>query len=246
MALKAVLLDFNGVVINDEAIHGQLIEELLLAENLRPNPQDLADCCLGRSDAACLHDLLSRQGRVVPPGYVEKLLDRKAIRYQEILAELGQLPLYPGLDDLVYQIRAAQLKLAIVSGARRSEIEAVLAAVPWGDHVSLIVSSDDLATGVSKPDPDGYLLAIDRLNQQCSDLALAPTDCLAIEDSYAGIDAAKRAGVPVLGVAHAYPYQMIHRRANWVVDHLYEINLDWLKPYYGDPLQPAAASLEAS
>lgn len=245
MVLKAVLLDFNGVVINDEAIHGRLIEDLLLAENLRPNPQDLIDCCLGRSDAACLNDLLSRQGRVVPPGYVEKLLDRKAIRYQELLAELGQLPLYPGLDDLIYQIRAAQIPLAIVSGARRSEIEAVLAAVSWGDHVDLIVSSDDLAIGVSKPDPAGYMLAIDRLNQQCSDLSLVPSDCLAIEDSFAGIEAAKRAGVPVLGVAHAYPYQMIHRRATWVVDHLYEINLDWIKPYYGAPLQPAVSSMEA-
>ncbi len=245
MALKAVLLDFNGVVINDEAIHGRLIEELLLAENLRSNPQDLADCCMGRSDAACLNDLLSRQGRVVPPGYVEKLLERKAIRYREMLASLEQLPLYPGLDDLIYQIRAPQLPLAIVSGARRSEIEAVLAAVPWRDHVDLVVSSDDLAIGVSKPAPDGYLLAIERLNHQFTDLSLAPTDCLAIEDSFAGIEAAKRAGVPVLGVAHAYPYQMIHRRATWVVDHLYEINLDWLKPYYGAPLQPTAASVEA-
>lgn len=232
MALKAVLLDFNGVVINDEAIHGRLIEELLLEENLRPNPQDLAEYCLGRSDAACLSELLTRQGRVIPEGYLEKLLDRKATRYREVLTTLDQLPLYPGLDDLVYQIRAAQLKLAIVSGARREEIEAVLAQTAWGNYVELIISSDDLTIGVSKPAPDGYLLAIERFNQQFTDLALQPTDCLAIEDSFAGIEAAKRAGVPVLGVAHVYPYQMIHRRATWAIDHLYELSLDWLKPYY--------------
>jgi beta-phosphoglucomutase len=241
MALKAVLLDFNGVVINDEAIHGQLIEELLLAENLRPNPQDLADCCLGRSDAACLSDLLSRQGRVVTDDYIDKLLDRKATRYQAVLASLEKLPLYPGLEDVVYQIRAAQLKLAIVSGARRSEIEAVLSAVNWGEHVELIVSADDLAIGVSKPAPDGYLLAIKRLNQQFAGLDLRPGDCLAVEDSFAGIEAAKRAGVPVLGVAHAYPYQMVHRRATWVVDYLYELSLDWLKPYYSSPPTLASA-----
>jgi HAD superfamily hydrolase (TIGR01509 family) len=232
MALKAVLLDFNGIVINDEAIHERLIEELLLEENLRPNPQDLDEYCLGRSDAACLSDLLARQGRVVSDIYLEKLLDRKAARYQEVLAGLDPLPLYPGLDDLIYQIRAAQLKLAIVSGSRRSEIETVLSLVRWGEHVGLIISADDLAIGVSKPAPDGYLLAIDRLNQQFGDLALCPADCLAIEDSFAGIDAAKHAGVPVLGVAHTYPYQMIHRRATWVIDHLYELSLDWLNPYY--------------
>ncbi len=236
MVLKAVLLDFNGVIINDEAIHGQLIEELLVAENLKPNPRDLTECCLGRSDAACLSDLLRRQGRVVAPAYLDKLLNRKAARYQEILSSLEKLPLYPGLDDLIYQLRAAQLKLAIVSGARRSEIEAVLSTLAWGNHVGLIVAAEDLPTGVSKPAPDGYLLAIERLNQQFMDLALQPGECLAVEDSFAGIEAAKGAGIPVLGVAHAYPYQMIHRRATWVIDHLYELNLEWLKPYYSEPL----------
>ncbi|WP_017300669.1 HAD family hydrolase [Nodosilinea nodulosa] len=232
MALKAVLLDFNGVVINDEAIHRQLIEELLLEENLRPNPQALAECCLGRSDGACLKDLLARQGRVVSKAYLEKLIDRKAERYRQVLTSLGELPLYPGIDDLIYQIRTADLKLAIVSGARCSEIEAVLSLVKWGQYVQLIVSADDFSAGVSKPAPDGYLLAIERLNQRFTGLALQPVDCLAIEDSFAGIEAAKRAGVPVLGVAHAYPYQMIHRRATWVIDHLYELRLDWLTPYY--------------
>jgi beta-phosphoglucomutase len=239
MALKAVLLDFNGVVINDEAIHGRLLEALLLEENIRPQAQDLVNCCLGRSDAACLSDLLTRQGRVITDDYLQKLLERKATRYREVITKQGELPLYPGLDDLVYQVRAAQLKLAIVSGACHSEIEMVLSRVSWGDYVELIVSADDLPLGVSKPAPDGYLLAIDQLNQRSPDLALQPGDCLAVEDSFAGIEAAQRAGVPVLGVAHAYPYHMIHRRATWVVDYLNEVNLDWLRPYYQPQDVPA-------
>jgi beta-phosphoglucomutase len=232
MAIKAVLLDFNGIVINDEAIHEQLIDELLLEENLRPNTQDLVDCCLGRSDAACLRDLLTLRGRSVSDDYLAKLLDRKATRYQDLLSSLGRLPLYPGIDDLIYQIRSAQLSLAIVSGARRREIETVLSLVNWGDYVKLIISADDLPFGVSKPNPDGFTAAINQLNDLSASLNLQPAECLAIEDSFAGIEAAKRAGVPVLGVAHTYPYQMIHRRATWVIDHLYELNLDWLKPYY--------------
>jgi beta-phosphoglucomutase len=236
MALKAVLLDFNGVVINDEVIHERLIQDLLLEENLCPNPQDLSDCCLGRSDATCLSDLLARQGRTVSDAYLDKLLTRKAERYQKELLSLAQLPLYPGIDDLIYQVRAAQLKLAIVSGARRSEIETVLSLVDWGEHVGVVISADDLPMGVSKPAPDGYLMAVEQLNRQFTDLALQPAECLAVEDSFAGIEAAKQAGVPVLGVAHTYPYQMIHRRATWVIDHLYELSLDWLKTYYDSEL----------
>lgn len=235
MALRAVLLDFNGVIINDEPLHQTLIQNLLLEENLRPNLEDYQRVCLGRTDRACITDLWQRQGRVVTEAQLTKLLDRKAIRYRETLATLEKLPLYPGLEDVVYQVRAGQLKLAIVSGARRSEIEAVLALAGMADHVHTIVSGDDLPVAASKPAPDGYRLAIERLNQQFPDLALTPGECLAVEDSFAGIEAAQQAGVPVVGVAHAFPYHMIHRRADWAVDHLYELSLEWLEPYYSDP-----------
>ena len=234
MVLRAVLLDFNGVMINDEPLHQSLIQDLLLEENLRPNLADYEQVCLGRTDRACITDLWQRQGRVVTEAQVNKLLDRKAIRYRETLATLEKLPLYPGLEDVIYQIRAANLKLAVVSGARRSEIEAVLSLAGLTDRIQVIVSGDDLSVATSKPAPAAYLLAIHRLNQQCPDLHLAPSECLAVEDSFAGIEAARRAGVPVVGVAHAFPYQMIHRRADWAVDHLYELNLAWLQPYYGE------------
>jgi beta-phosphoglucomutase len=232
MVLKAVLLDFNGVVIDDESIHQALIEELLLEENLRPDPEEYEQVCLGRSDRACFTELLSRRGRVVTDAYLEKLVDRKTIRYRQVLADMAKLPLYPGLEDLVYQLRVAQLKLAIVSGAGRAEIEEVLAQANLRGYVSVIISGEDISTAGSKPAPDGYQQAIQQLNRQFPDLHLNPYECLAIEDSFAGIEAAKRAQVPVLGVAHVYPYHMVHRRADWAIDHLFEFSLEWLNPYY--------------
>lgn len=242
MVLKAVLLDFNGVVINDELIHQRLIEDLLLEENLRPSSNDYNQVCLGRSDRACITELLGRRGRIVTDAYLNKLIERKSVKYQQLMTSCEKLPLYPGLDDVIYQIRVAQLKLAIVSGACRNEIEWVLAQAKIQDHVALVVSGDDVPASGSKPAPDAYLMALHRLNQQFPDLHLSPTECLAIEDSFAGIEAAKRAHIPVLGVAHAYPYQMVHRRADWVLDHLYELNLDWLQPYYESSRRPNPCS----
>ncbi|MBD0335449.1 MAG: HAD family phosphatase [Cyanobacteria bacterium Co-bin13] len=238
MPLKAVLLDFNGIVINDEGLHKYLIEQLLLAENLRPDSAEYSLVCLGRSDRACIADLLSRRGRLVSDDYLDRLLEKKSASYRTEMAALDQLPLYPGLDDLIFRIRAAQLKLAVVSGARRSEIEWVLEKIGLRQTVSVIISCDDISVKASKPAPDGYLMAIEQLNLSFPDLALLPADCLAIEDSFAGIEAAKQAGVPVMGVAHTYPYQMIHRRATWVVDYLSEIDLDWLRRWYEPALNP--------
>ncbi|NEQ31509.1 MAG: HAD family phosphatase, partial [Leptolyngbya sp. SIO4C5] len=68
MPLKAVLFDFNGVILKDESLHQELIQELLIAENMRPDPAEYAELCLGRSDRACLTALFSKRGQASPPG----------------------------------------------------------------------------------------------------------------------------------------------------------------------------------
>ena len=126
MSLKAVLFDFNGIVIDDEPVHQQLIDQILIKENLRPQPGEFRQFCLGRSDRACLNDLLTRRGRVVSETYLLQLLNQKAQAYQHELEKLEKLPLYPGLEELIHQLRARDLKLAVVTGALTREVELVL------------------------------------------------------------------------------------------------------------------------
>ena len=64
MVLKAILLGFDGVVIKDIGLRERLIDDILIAENLRPNSAEYAEVCAGRSDRACLDQLLTRRGRV--------------------------------------------------------------------------------------------------------------------------------------------------------------------------------------
>jgi beta-phosphoglucomutase len=224
MPLKAVLFDFNGVIINDEPLHERLLAQILLEENLRVKPEEFREVCLGRSDRVCLSELLTRRGRFVSEDYLTGLVSRKATLYRQQIESLEDLPIYPGLTDLIYKIRVANLPMAVVSGAVRSEIEWVLNQTDLAQYFSVVVAGDDIST--SKPDPTGYLLAVDRLNQQHPELALQPQDCLAIEDTFAGIEAAKRAGMKVVGVANSYPYHMMQRQANWAVDYLSELELD--------------------
>jgi len=220
--LKAVLFDFNGVIINDEPLHEKLLEQLLIDENLRPKPGEFRELCLGRSDRVSIQALLERRGRVVNPAYLDELVTRKAQAYVQQISALEKLPLYSGIEDLIFKL--PQCKFAIVSGALRSEIELVLERANLRSRFSVIVSGDDLT--ISKPEPDSYLLAIDRLNQEFSDLQLSASECLAIEDTFAGIQAAKAAEIPVVGVANSYPFHMLQRCANWTVDYLIDLEVD--------------------
>ncbi len=230
MTLKAVLFDFNGVIINDQPIHQQLIDQILIEENLRPQPGEFRLVCLGRSDHACLNDILTRRGRVVSETYLLELINRKAQAYQRKLEAVEKLPLYPGLEELIFQLKSRDLKLAVVTGAIASEVELVLNRATLAEYFTVIVAGDDIKT--SKPEPDGYLLAVERLNQVEPELKLQPSECLAIEDTLAGIQAAKRAGIPVVGVANTYPFHILQRQANWSVDELCDLELERVQQLY--------------
>lgn len=230
MTLKAILFDFNGVIINDEPLHEKLIERLLIEENLRLKPGEFSALCLGRSDRACLSDLLTRRGRVVTEAYLTELIQRKSQAYQQKLETIEKLPIYPGLTDLMFKVRSTQLPIGLVSGAMRAEIELVLTRLDLMEYFSVIVAGDEIST--SKPDPTGYLLAVERFNQHNPQLNLRPQNCLAIEDTFAGIAAAKQAGMQVVGVANTYPFHMMQRQANWAVDYLSDLELDRIQAVF--------------
>jgi beta-phosphoglucomutase len=224
MSLKAVFLNFNGVIINDEEIHQKLIEEILLGENLRFDRAEYQQYCQGKSDRTSLRDILANRGRMVSEEYLTKLIAVKTKAYLQELEQLNSLPLYPNLSEFLSQLQQQGTKTVIVAGALHSEIEFVLQQARLIEYFTLIMGGEEIT--VSKPRPEGYLLAIEKLNQQEPNLNLQPQQCLAIEDNYIGIQAAKNAGIQVVGIANTYPLHMLQRQANWTVDSLLEIELD--------------------
>jgi beta-phosphoglucomutase len=229
MALKVVLFDFNGVIVDDEPIHAQLLQEVIASENMRCSAED-AQRFVGRSDRACLQDFFGLQGRVLSPESLNKLLDRKTIVYLKRIQELDVLPIFPGVKELILAFQSFDLKLGIVSGAQRGEIELVLAQGQLRDAFEVIVASEDTST--SKPSPEGYRQAVKQFSALYPELNLQPSDCLAIEDSFPGLEAAISAQIPVVGVAHTYPFHMLQRRANWAIDALKDLEVGRLVQLY--------------
>ncbi len=224
MTLKAVLFDFNGVIINDEPIHQELISEILIGENLSFTQTELQSLSLGRSDRACLKDIFRLNKKTVTEEYLTQLINTKAAAYRAKIKQLSVLPIYPDVTEFLNQIQKKKLIIALVTGALRQQAELVLHRANLTQYFSVIVTADDVNT--SKPEPDGYLLALNRLNQKYSGLNLIASECLVIEDSLAGIEAAKRSKMPVIGIANTYPLHLLQRHANWTVDHLCEIEIE--------------------
>lgn len=230
--LKAVFIDFNGVILNDEAIHRELVDELLLTENLRPmSDEEYQTYCLGRSDRAGLQDLFGHRERRLSPEALQRLVDRKARAYRQRILTLDPLPIYADVKPFLDRAALQRLPLGLVTGAVRSEVEYILEQTNLRDYFQVIVTGED--TLASKPQPDGYLLALRQLNAclketvtRSETLPILPQDCLAIEDSFAGIQAARSAGMSVVGIAHTYPYHFMQRLAHWAVDRFSELDLD--------------------
>lgn len=217
MSLKAVFLDFSGVIIDDEAINQELIADILLNENLRADNDEYTQYCRGKSDRACLKDILADRGRILPNEYIDKLLKTKAQGYRQKMDQFAEIPLPLHLTKFLDQLKEQNLVVGLVTGATRSEVEYILEKVELTKYFDLIVAGDDLES--SKPEPDPYILAAQKLN-------LAPAECLAIENNPIGIEAAKRAKIQVVGISNIYPLHMLQRQANWTVDDFMEIELD--------------------
>jgi HAD superfamily hydrolase (TIGR01509 family) len=239
MPLKAVLFDFNGVIINDESLRQSIFAELMVEENLRPKADEYWQLCLGRGDRTAMAALFEPRGRIMTDEYYQTLSDRKTQRYLEELSEYPKLPIYPGLTDVLFQLRAAHIATAVVSGTPRAEVDYVLEQAKLRTQFNAIISGEDLIVG--SPEPDGYLAAVEELNESLPTLRLTPSECLVVDDTPAGIEAAKAAGMSVVGVANTYPFHMMQRQANWAVDYLSELELDRVRQVFnGAELRPAA------
>jgi HAD superfamily hydrolase (TIGR01509 family) len=193
----AIIFDFNGVLVDDEAVHLAAFRDVLAPLAISVSDDDYTNRYLGFDDAGAFEAILTDAGRPPTREEVGALIEKKRPFYMR-RAE-ASLVVFEGAVDLL--TRCAELgPIAIVSGALRDEIHFALGKMGVRDLVTLVVSAEDTKRG--KPDPEGYNLAVLRLGEaEGRELRL----CLAIEDSLAGIQAAKGAGLLCLAVAHSYP-----------------------------------------
>jgi HAD superfamily hydrolase (TIGR01509 family) len=180
--VEALLFDFNGTISDDEGVLCAIHRELF-AEQGRPlSEQEYFDRLAGLSDP----EIVERWLGTGHPATAE-VLERRVQFFRERAGDGSTVPQH--VREAVLQA-SARSRLAVVSGAMRSEIDMVLRAAGL-DVFEVIVSAEDVTRG--KPDPEGYLLALRQLRLQA-------VDAVAIEDAPPGIAAAKAAGLSCVAV----------------------------------------------
>lgn len=209
----ATLFDYNGVLVDDEDVHFAAFREALVPLGIGLEQETYVARYLGFDDVGAFQAILVDAGRTPSRDEVRALVEAKKPLY---LSRAADLRTFPGARELILR-RAALGPVAIVSGALRSEIELGLDKLGVRSEVAFIVSAED--TSACKPDPEGYLEAVRRLAARGEN-----TPAVAIEDSLAGVEAAKRAGLRCVAVAHTYaPFELSGAGADVVVPTLASI-----------------------
>jgi beta-phosphoglucomutase len=194
----ATIFDFNGVLVDDEEVHRDAFRDVLGPLGVTFTDETYVERYLGFDDIGAIRSMLGDAGRIADDAEVQRLADAKRPFYMR-RAEAG-LVVFDGAAELV-QRRAKKGPVAIVSGALRDEIAFALSRMGIADLVGIVVSADD--TPRCKPDPMGYLLGIDALAAQIGQEAARRA--IVVEDSLAGIESAKSAGLACIAVAQSYP-----------------------------------------
>ena len=197
MALRAVIFDFDGVLVNTEPLHFRTLREILLPEGIAIDEDEYVATYLAYDDRGAIRLALERHGVPIDADRVERIAERKAAIFDAAAAEV---PFFPGVRELLAGL-AAEMPLAIASGALHGEIEAILQTGGLLPVFHAIVGADDVARG--KPHPEPYLMAMALLEPRAP--RLRPEECLVFEDSMPGIAAARAAGMTVVGVTNSYP-----------------------------------------
>ncbi|ETD82846.1 HAD family hydrolase [Rhodobacter capsulatus] len=187
MSVKAVLFDCDGVLVDSEPMTFLALQEDLAAHGL--------DLTIPQMEALFLGGTLERVQRVandmgagLGPGWCEAF-------YARLYAMLrDRAELMPGVESLLDRLDAAGIAYAVGSNGRRAKMQASLGRHPalWARMQDRLFSGQDLRC--PKPAPDLYLTA-------AAFLGVAPADCVVVEDSGPGAQAAQAAGMRCLGYA---------------------------------------------
>ena len=220
--LGAVIFDFDGVITDSEILHFRAFNKVLAPHGLELTKKEYYTRYLGLSDVDCFGALIGEGRLGIEAAQIKALLRQKTRVFEELARTDGKI--IEGVRQFLDLLTAGSVPIAICSGALRAEIELILADAELRGLFDVIVSAEEVTCG--KPDPEGFLLALQRLNELIV-TPITPGRCVVIEDSHWGLQAAQAAGMHTIAVTNTYDAEQL-TGAERVVHRLSDLTLDEL------------------
>jgi beta-phosphoglucomutase len=188
ICLKAVIFDLDGVIVNTAGLHYLAWKKIANQENIEFN-EGINERLKGVSRAESLDIILEKAGREYFPSERQELAHKKNSFYVELLDSLKPSDFIENVKSLIDCLKSKGIKTAVYSASKNAGL--VIEKLGAGLMFDVVVSGKDVKN--SKPHPEGFIIAAERLH-------LLPQECLVIEDSAAGVRAAKKAGMKSIGI----------------------------------------------
>lgn len=200
MTIRAVIFDLDGVLTDTAEYHYRSWQRLTDEEGI-PFDRETNEKLRGLTRSESLRVVLN--GRQISGQRFQEYLRRKNEYYHELLEEFDENDLLPGIPALLDELEAAGIPMAVGSSSRNVHI--VLETLNIAHRFEVVAGGGSVEH--NKPAPDIFL-------QIATQLDVAPDDCVVIEDSEAGVEAALRGGFRVIGVGPAARVGDAHLRVD--------------------------------
>jgi len=184
--IQAFLFDLDGVLTDTSEYHFQAWKRLADEEGIPFNRQDNEGLRgVGRRESLAV----MLKGREITEETAQVWMERKNLYYVELVGQMTTNDLLPGALDLLSELRAAGMRIAIASASKNASKVLDLLQL-WG-RVDAVADGNTVTR--SKPAPDLFLAAAEMLG-------VLPAACVVVEDAAAGVEAGKAAGMLTLGL----------------------------------------------
>jgi len=214
MWTKALLFDFDGLILDTETPEYQVWQAIYREHGFELPDEEwgkiIGGYGISRFDAAEHLSLLS-QGRL------DSVSLRDRHRSESHAITIAQSVL-PGVMDYLHEAKRLGLKLAIASSSPHSWVDTHAQRLGVFDYFDEVICADEVAPGRTKPNPDLFLTALDRLKVRAN-------EAIVFEDSPNGVRAARSAGIFVVAVPNAVTSQLSIENANLIVRSLTDLSL---------------------
>jgi beta-phosphoglucomutase len=224
--LRTVIFDFDGVITDSEILHLRAFNRVLAQYGIEITTKDYYKDYLGLTDFECFKLVADKSQLQLDRQGIKNLIKQKTRIFEELAKTEGRI--IEGVRDFLKMLRQNNVPMAICSGALLAEIELMLEEARLRPFFAVIVSAEQVKKG--KPDPEGFLLTLQKLNRIVSPAQagiqnhISPDQCIVIEDSHWGLEAAKAAGMHTVAVTNSYDADQL-AMAEKIVTQLGELSI---------------------